>query len=128
MIERAVLTTQEEYITVKNLTDPFSYEEEKQNFKKIFESISGTDFDINQIEIKPLHELEREDILKALKITKGNRTKAAELLGITIRTLRNKLKQYQEQRFLKKTGVLKMLGKFDKVFKYSKNSFKTSFL
>ncbi|RLG12991.1 hypothetical protein DRN73_00830 [Candidatus Pacearchaeota archaeon] len=104
------------------------YEEEKQNFKKIFESISGTDFDVNQIEIKPLHELEREDILKALKITKGNRTKAAELLGITIRTLRNKLKQYQEQRFLKKTGVLKMLGKFDKVFKYSKNSFKTSFL
>ncbi|RKX60081.1 MAG: sigma-54-dependent Fis family transcriptional regulator [Thermodesulfobacteriota bacterium] len=103
MIERAVLTTQEEYITVKNLTDPFSYEEEKQNFKKISESISGTDFDINQIEIKPLHELEREAILKALKITKGNRTKAAELLGITVRTLRNKLKQYQQQGFLKKT-------------------------
>ena len=45
-------------------------------------------------EVQPLHELEKQAILRALEHTGGNRTKAAELLGISIRTLRNKLKEY----------------------------------
>ncbi len=95
MIERAVLTCQEEFISVKDLTDPFSFDEPS------CES-SGTDFDSNFIEseIKPLEVLEREAILKALKACQGNKTKAAELLGITVRTLRNKLKLYREQGLL----------------------------
>ncbi|MCS7091397.1 MAG: sigma-54 dependent transcriptional regulator [Verrucomicrobiota bacterium] len=39
----------------------------------------------------PLAELERQHILAALEYCKGNRTHAARLLGISIRTLRNKL-------------------------------------
>lgn len=46
------------------------------------------------IEVHPLHELEKQAILRALEYTAGNRTKAADLLGISIRTLRNKLKEY----------------------------------
>jgi len=34
MIERAVLTTQEEYITVKNLTDPFFMKKKSRILKK----------------------------------------------------------------------------------------------
>jgi DNA-binding NtrC family response regulator len=43
---------------------------------------------------QPLRELEKRAILRALEHTGGNRTKAAESLGISIRTLRNKLKEY----------------------------------
>jgi len=41
-----------------------------------------------------LAEMERKMIYQALKETNNHRTKAAELLGITVRTLRNKLHQY----------------------------------
>jgi len=45
--------------------------------------------------VKPLEEIEREHILRALEQTKGNRTQAASLLKISIRTLRNKLNEYK---------------------------------
>jgi DNA-binding protein Fis len=41
-----------------------------------------------------LAEVEKRQILAALEYTKGNRTHAARLLGISIRTLRNKLNEY----------------------------------
>ncbi|MBI5599114.1 MAG: sigma-54-dependent Fis family transcriptional regulator [Deltaproteobacteria bacterium] len=41
-----------------------------------------------------LRDMEKELIRKALRDTSGNRTRAARLLGISIRTLRNKLKEY----------------------------------
>jgi DNA-binding NtrC family response regulator len=44
----------------------------------------------------PLHEMERIMIQKGLEQTSGNRTQAAELLGISVRTLRNKLNEYRE--------------------------------
>lgn len=43
----------------------------------------------------PLHEMERIMILKGLDVTSGNRTQAAEILGISVRTLRNKLNEYR---------------------------------
>ena len=43
----------------------------------------------------PLHEMERIMIMKGLSATDGNRTQAAELLGISVRTLRNKLNEYR---------------------------------
>ncbi len=41
-----------------------------------------------------LRAMEREAILQTLKETGGNRTQTAKILGISIRTLRNKLKEY----------------------------------
>ena len=42
-------------------------------------------------------EVERDLILDTLDHCLGNRTHAANILGISIRTLRNKLKQYAER-------------------------------
>ena len=40
--------------------------------------------------------MERILIRKGLAQTGGNRTQAADLLGISVRTLRNKLNEYRE--------------------------------
>jgi transcriptional regulator with GAF, ATPase, and Fis domain len=45
-------------------------------------------------DVLPLAELEKRQILLALERTNGNRTHAAKRLGISIRTLRNKLHEY----------------------------------
>ena len=44
-----------------------------------------------------LAEIERATILRALEHTRGHRNQATELLGISIRTLRNKLGQYRQE-------------------------------
>lgn len=46
---------------------------------------------------QPLYVVERDAILNSLHITSGNRTKAASMLGLSIRALRNKLSQYAAQ-------------------------------
>lgn len=48
-----------------------------------------------QFEYLPLREIERIIILDRIKKFNGNRTEAAAQLGVTTRTLRNKVKQYE---------------------------------
>ena len=45
----------------------------------------------------PLREAERQMILQALRKTDNNRTHAAKMLGISVRTLRNKLHEYRNK-------------------------------
>ena len=47
-----------------------------------------------------LRQVERRLIFDTLERTRNNRTQAARLLGISIRTLRNKLAAYRGQGFL----------------------------
>ncbi len=49
-----------------------------------------------QGQVLKLDELEKQAIRAALRQTGGNRTQAAAALGISIRTLRNKLQEYRE--------------------------------
>jgi len=48
----------------------------------------------------PLAQLERRAILDTLEKTDGNRMRAAEVLGISDRTLRDKIKRYREEQCL----------------------------
>ncbi|MBW1783282.1 MAG: sigma-54-dependent Fis family transcriptional regulator [Deltaproteobacteria bacterium] len=49
-------------------------------------------------------EMERKLIFKTLEEVSDNRTHAAEMLGISIRTLRNKLREYKEEGRVKSTA------------------------
>jgi DNA-binding NtrC family response regulator len=42
----------------------------------------------------PIRQLERQHLENTLALTDGNRTHAAEMLGISIRTMRNKIREY----------------------------------
>lgn len=44
-----------------------------------------------------LQEMEKRMIMKSLEQTEGNRTLASQLLGISVRTLRNKLNEYKKE-------------------------------
>ncbi|MCB0319112.1 MAG: sigma-54-dependent Fis family transcriptional regulator, partial [Bdellovibrionales bacterium] len=44
-----------------------------------------------------VHEMEKKLIIETLRSTNSNRTQAAKLLGISIRTLRNKLNDYKKE-------------------------------
>ena len=46
-----------------------------------------------------LRELERNAILRTLELCSGNRTHTSERLGISIRTLRNRLREYRDEGF-----------------------------
>ena len=51
-----------------------------------------------------IHEIERRAVLQALKRTGGKRQEAADLLGFSVRTLRNKINEYRKEGLLE--GVL----------------------
>lgn len=81
VIERAVLTGIGPVLDLKDLL-----QEDRRALRKA-EELPEPPFS--------LREMERQLIFKALDKTNGNRTQAARILGISIRTLRNKLNEYR---------------------------------
>jgi len=52
---------------------------------------------VNRVPVRPgtgMKELERRLLESTLEVTHGNRTRAAEMLGISLRTIRNKIREY----------------------------------
>ena len=60
-------------------------------------SISNGQTPVSGIAGLPLKQVERQAILDTLRQTAGNRTKAAKVLGISDRTLRDKIRRYRRQ-------------------------------
>lgn len=69
------------------------------DIESIINPSSGTEMSGAEFVGNTVASMERNLIIDTLKHTLGNRTTAANILGISIRTLRNKLKQYQDEGF-----------------------------
>lgn len=82
VIERAVLLCRSEYISTDDLPPPMSSSRQPVLLRVVMPP--GT----------TLEEVEKEAILQTLHETGGNRTSASQRLGITRKTLQNKLKEY----------------------------------
>ena len=63
-------------------------------------SASDTDTSLSGFVGLSLGHLERQAILETLQHTSGNRTKAAKILGISDRTLRDKIRRYHQEKSL----------------------------
>lgn len=83
VIERAVVLTKGRLITLKGLPEEFlSLQEQNETFSK-----------------KTLKDLEIQAIKKALQECKGNKSKAATMLGISRKTIYKKLDEFQLNEF-----------------------------
>ncbi|MCD6245318.1 sigma-54-dependent Fis family transcriptional regulator [candidate division WOR-3 bacterium] len=80
VISSALLASRDRYIGIKDL--PLEIQRSKSN--------------IFNIPVKTLKEVEKETILKTLEIFNGNRKITAEKLGISLRALQYKIKEYSE--------------------------------
>jgi len=85
LMERAVLLIEPETIRPSDLEEVGIHEEQGD--------AEGWD----EGRVMPLRDMEKRMIWQALRDHKGNRTHAAEVLGISVRTLRNKLHEYQQE-------------------------------
>ncbi|MFO7760981.1 MAG: sigma-54-dependent transcriptional regulator [Thermodesulfobacteriota bacterium] len=106
LVERAVLLSTGDYLEVRDFwdeADPEHLENIERQVSKgeslsspaVFSnfSFSGEDSD----ELPTLKDVERQMILRALDKTNNNRTSAARILGVSVRTLRNKLNEYRNK-------------------------------
>jgi DNA-binding NtrC family response regulator len=82
VIQRAVLLSQERIVGSEQILLDEGLEETRQE---------GS----SDLELMSISEMEKLLIHKALSSFDGNRTRAAEILGISVRTLRNKLHEYR---------------------------------
>ena len=83
-IERGVIIARSEFLTLDELTP---------NIRKIAESTTGYDSDVTVG--STIKEMEKEFIARTLVSVAGNRTRAAKILGITRKTLQNKMREYK---------------------------------
>lgn len=87
-VERAAI------LSTGNIVRLEDFEFEATETAPRFQSFSSSSEEAASRTIK---ELERESILGALAAHQGNRTHTAKALGMSLRTLRHKLKQYREE-------------------------------
>ena len=72
-------------------------DEIQENIFGLSDEMESTEKTANLDSDMTLRDMERELILRKLTRTRGNRTIAAQELGISVRTLRNKLNIYTDQ-------------------------------
>jgi DNA-binding NtrC family response regulator len=89
-LERAVILCGEGYLEARHLPPAFGQRFMRPDVAASTYSDSGVHVEIGST----VDEAERKLILKTLESTRNNKTRAAEILGISLKTLHNKLKEY----------------------------------
>jgi len=89
VIERAVLLSGGETILPEHLYLEKEGERNRQPAEVSLKSVVSED--------ATLKEMEKRLIFKTLEKAEGNKTRASEILGISVRTIRNKLNEYKKQ-------------------------------
>jgi DNA-binding NtrC family response regulator len=89
VLERAAIAADRSTISRQNLPSDFGHARLASG-----EGLGGVRFPVGTT----VDEVERELILQTLAATSQNKTRAAELLGISLKTLHNKLKEYESGR------------------------------
>jgi DNA-binding NtrC family response regulator len=85
VLERAAIMSEKDLISRSSLPGEFGKLSTKSP-----SDLSGIKFPIGTT----VDAMERELILQTLQATGNNKTRAAELLGVSLKTLHNKLKEY----------------------------------
>ncbi|MBN2281950.1 MAG: sigma-54-dependent Fis family transcriptional regulator [Candidatus Marinimicrobia bacterium] len=85
LVERAILYSGKEEIL------------RLEHFSMEPEMMKNDSMNVDDMALMTIAEMEKRMIFKTLKNTGNNRTKAAEILDISVRTLRNKLNQYKDE-------------------------------
>ncbi len=90
VIERAMITSQGSRVEVRDIhIERFAHPDSLSNS-------TSTQTERNWMPGKTLDDIERDVIIEALKYHHGNRTHTANALGISIRTLRNKIADFKK--------------------------------
>jgi len=84
VIERAIVLSRDEFISLKEIPEEIKKEVKNQHHQRT---------------LKSLKELEIEAIINAIQIFNGNKSKAAQALGITRKALYNRLRQITNPKF-----------------------------
>jgi DNA-binding NtrC family response regulator len=88
VIERAVLLCQGTEIVPENLCFD-------ESFPPIPQEDDGGKREVSALSGMTLRDMEKNLIVETLQTVHGNKTRASELLGVSVRTVRNKLNEYQ---------------------------------
>lgn len=90
VVERSVILTRGDQVQLNAIPD---------NVKTQSDGFSRSEVELEDWYGMTLHEIEKTHIIRTLKRNNGNRTRASIDLGITRRTLQNKLKEYKIEIF-----------------------------
>ncbi len=95
LIERAIVTSANgDLLTTNNFKELVQDVEQSSN--KVIQVIEGEPLTLKEVEKRHIHNI--------LQMFKGNKTRAANALGISVRTLRNKFKEYQVEKEKSEAG------------------------
>ena len=100
-MHRAVLLAEGPVIRAEAIElTPLGFEAVPPSFAPVVDAVQPVAAETRSVSSlvgRRVDEVERDLILETLTHCLGNRTRAAEILGISIRTLRNKLHEYRAQ-------------------------------